>query len=407
MPATPNTNKPAARRLTCRQCKTRFRTKSTKAIFCARTCKEAAAVIKRRIKYVERASDSVFMKQLAFEASRANTYEIFTGHTAESVAELYKLYAYKLKACQYGTTKDFELSHIAPSQGHDIVGLYHPLNLVVAPKVMNRAHGNQHIGHGLSIDRNKLQSRYLIEKGTPQAEIIKGIIQYIGPDIIAQATKIAGIKPHDRITTLTWLRDHLNPSVPEHRDWLESIDTMQTPALKALRAKLSGKEASTSTYTIKTRVFSRLEVLYQELTRHAQHRPDLAEVVEYIDIAVVGYVAIHFSNDWVGDRAPADLIQHVPTGLLMESELQALFSVLHGASVESIRPTLESLAERLPAYVPIRVGQRSMVRVLATLQSPVSFADELDALEGVYVQAIPPVLLGHTAKYEHDLLPWG
>lgn len=394
--ATPKKTK-ASRQPTCPHCKTRFRTKSTKAIYCTRTCKDKAAATKKRVKYIERATDSAFFKQLAFEASRAGTYEIFTGCTPELLAELYTLYAFRLKACRYGTTKDFELSHIYPSQGNANVGLYHPLNLVVAPKAMNRAHGHQHLGHGLNIDRNKLQSRYLIEKGTPQKEIIAGIIRFIGADVVAQATKLAGIKPSDRNTTLTWLRDHLNPSVPEHRQWLEGIDTMQTPALKALRAKLSGKE--TNGYAIPTRAFNRLEVLYQELQRHAKYRPELTDVLDYIDIAVMGYVANNFSNDWVGDRAPDDLIRCVPANFLKESELQALFNVLHGASVSSIRPVLESLAQRLPAFVPIRVVQRP-VRVLAV------FKDFAACLDGEGLDVVVPVLTQAYVPQPVDPLPW-
>lgn len=126
------------------------------------------------------------------------------------------------------------------------MGLYHPQNLIVAPKAMNRSHGNQHFGHGLSIDRNKLKPRYMIEKGTPQADIIKGIIQFIGPDVIAQATKLAGIQPRRRVAMLSWLREHLNPHNPQHRDWLDNLDTMQTKALTALKAVVQGKEARIS-----------------------------------------------------------------------------------------------------------------------------------------------------------------
>ncbi|RLU06347.1 hypothetical protein CS078_21715 [Pseudomonas prosekii] len=370
--ATPKKNK-ATRRPRCKHCHKQFKTTSTVAIFCTRTCKDKATATKRRIKYVAKATDSAFFKQLAFEASRAGTLEIFTGHTAESLAELYKLYAFKLKANQYGKSTDYELSHICAVQGEDAVGLYHPLNLVVAPKALNRAHGNQHFGHGLSIARGSLKSRHTVEKGANQKDTVARIVQFIGPDIVAQAVKLAGIKPSVRNTTLTWLRDHLVPSVPEHRDWLDGLDTMQTPALKALRAKLEGKEVSG--FTIKTTISTPFDVLSQELERHAQRRPELTEVLDVICKRVRPFTALHMSRT-----------------TLNEEELQAVFDVLHGKSVEAIRPVLTEFVERhtsamdngerISPYKPIVFKAkpvRGPAKVVVTLQSPMSFAAELDA----------------------------
>lgn len=382
--ATPKKNK-ATRRPRCKQCHKQFKTTSTKAIFCTRTCKDKATATKRRIKYVAKATDSAFFKQLAFEASRAGTLEIFTGHTAESLAELYKLYAFKLKANQYGKSTDFELSHICAAQGEDAVGLYHPLNLVVAPKALNRAHGTQHFGHGLSIARASLKSRHTVEKGANQKDTVARIVQFIGPDTVAQAVKLAGITPSVRNTALAWLRDHLIPSVPEHRDWLDGLDTMQTPALKALRAKLEGKEVSG--FTIKTTIFTPFDVLSQELERHAQHRLELTEVLDVICQRVSAFTP---------------LLRH--RTVLNDEEAQAVFDVLHGKSVEAIRAVLTEFVarrtsvtdneepvsgamQRIPPYLPIvfcvesvqpRTIPKQRPRVLATLQSPVSFADELD-----------------------------
>ena len=379
--ATPK--KQIKRQPTCPHCKKRFRTTSTKAVYCTRTCKDKATAVKKRIKYVERATDSAFFKQLAFEATRAGTLEIFTGHTAESLAELYTLYAFKLKVNQYGKSSDYELSHICAAQGEDTVGLYHPLNLVVAPKAMNRAHGTQHFGHGLSIARKGLKSRHKVEKGANQKDTVARIIQFIGPDIVAQATKLAGIKPSVRNTTLAWLRDHLDPTEPEHRDWLDSLDTMQTPALKALRAKLEGKEVNG--FTIKTRTFTPFEVLSRELERHAQHRSGLIEVREVIHESVREYFK-NWTNGILADRSITDAMQYVSPDFMIGAELQGLFDVLHGKDLKDIRPVFEAFAERhsgaverIPAYAPIVFKAQRPASVVATLQSPVSFAAELDA----------------------------
>lgn len=413
---TPNKTNKTTRRPRCKHCRKQFRTTSIKAIFCTRTCKDKATATKRRIKYVERATDSAFFKQLAFEASRAGTLEIFTGHTAESLAELYKLYAFRLKANQYGKSTDYELSHISAAQGEDSVGLYHPLNLVVAPKPLNRAHGNQHFGHGLSVARRSLKSRYTVERGANQKETAARIIQFIGPDIVAQAVKLAGIKPSARNTALAWLRDHLDPTVSEHRDWLDGLDAMQTPALKALRAMLEGKEVNG--YIIKTRNYTCFEVLLVELERQAQYRPDLGTVVDVIYHAVKSYIATTCSSDFLGDRSFSDIIRFMPEEFMTEVELQAVFDVLHGKEVDAIRPVLEAFAERhsgaverIPPYKPIVFRVHRPAKALATgerseatLQAPVSFAAELDAIGEQ--DTIPVLLLSHATTYGNDSLPW-
>lgn len=417
--ATPKKNK-ATRRPRCQHCHKQFYTQSTKAIFCTRICKDRATAAKKRTVYITKAADSAFMQTLAFEASRAGTYEIFTGHTAESLAGLYALYVLKQRANRFSDAKDYELSHIAPSQGQDIVGLYHPQNLVVAPKAMNRAHGNQYWGHGLSIDRNKLKSRYMIEKGTPQAEIIKGIIQFIGPDVIAQATKLAGIQPRRRIATLSWLREHLNPHNPQHRDWLDNLDTMHTTALTALKATVQGKEGSD--FKIVTRAYTQFEMLLLGIAQQARYRSELTEVHEAVYAAVEAYITANFSSDWLWGRSIAEVVRFMPDTIMTKPELQALFDVLHGKEIREVEPMLEAFAKRCKvrqglssAVTPItyKAQQPVLLGTLSFLANAREFADELDAVEGAYVQDVIPVLPraiamqpGHTLAYEHDPLPW-
>lgn len=417
--ATPATHKPV-RRPRCRHCRKQFRTSSTKAIFCTRICKDRATAAKKRTAYVAKATDSAFMQTLAFEASRAGTYEIFTFHTPESLAELYGLYVLKQRANRFGDAKDYELSHIAPSQGHDIVGLYHPQNLIVAPKAMNRSHGNQHFGHGLSIDRNKLKPRYMIEKGTPQADIIKGIIQFIGPDVIAQATKLAGIQPRRRVAMLSWLREHLNPHNPQHRDWLDNLDTMQTKALTALKAVVQGKEASD--FKITTRTYTQLEVLLLGLEQQAQYRPELIEVHDAVYAALSLLISENFSSEWKPYWSLIQMIEALSSQPSMRAHLsapellQALFDVLHGREVGAILPVLAVFTERckkrqgLSQPITYKAQQPVLLGTLSFLAGARGFAAEQDA---VGVQDIAPVLLGHTATYEHDRraerydpLPW-
>ncbi|MBW4523554.1 MAG: hypothetical protein KME16_28435 [Scytolyngbya sp. HA4215-MV1] len=382
-PNTTSKRTKVVRRPRCKHCSKQFRTTSIKAIYCTRECKQNAATAKKRVRYTERARDSAFFQTLAFEAQRAGTLEIFTGLDAESLAELYRLYAFKLRANRFGEAKDFELSHIAPSQGENTVGLYHPRNLTVAPKDMNRCHGTRHYGHGLSIDRNKLNPRNTVERGETQKAIVQRIIKFIGPEAVAQASKLSGMQPSKRVTVLTWLRAHLDPSNSQHHTWLTSLDTMTTKALTALKASIEGKEGRD--FKITTRAYTQCEVLYWEIERHAQYRPELAQVVKMIHVA-----AGHFFSGWSVDvicfRSIAELVRWVPADFMSSPELQALFDVLHGKDVDAIRPVLEAFAERhsgaverIPPYKPIVFRVQRPARVVATLPAPVSFAAELDA----------------------------
>ncbi|WP_323168319.1 hypothetical protein [Pseudomonas atacamensis] len=380
---TSNKTNKAERRPRCKHCSKQFRTISITAIYCTRQCKQNAATAKKRVRYTEKARDSAFFQTLAFEAQRAGTLEIFIDLDAESLAELYRLYAFKLRANRFGEAKDFELSHIAPSQGENTVGLYHPRNLTVSPKDMNRCHGTRHYGHGLSIDRNKLNPRHTVERGETQKAIVQRIIKFVGPDVVAQASKLAGMQPSKRVTVLTWLRAHLDPSNSQHHTLLTSLDTMTTKALTALKAGIEGKEGCDLKFT--TRAYTQFEVLYRELERHAQHRPELAQVVKVIHVA-----AGHFFSSWSADvicsRSIDELVGWVPADFMSPPELQALFDVLHGKDVDAIRPVLEVFAERhsgaverIPPYMPIVFKAQRPARVVATPQSPVSFAAELDA----------------------------
>ena len=392
--ATPNKTK-ATRQPTCPACKKRFRTTSIKKIYCTPQCQKEATKKTRRVSRTNRATHSAFFFHLAYECERAGTLQILTGHTVESLVALYDVYKLKLKANRYGATKDFEISHIHPVQGDsDAIGLFHPTNLVVVPTKLNREHGTQHYGHGLSINRNALVSKHAVEKGASRKQTVQRVIAFLGADVVAEAVKIAKIQPTQRHKVLSWLHDHLDPTVPEQRAHLDNLDDMTTIALTGLKATLEGKESSG--FTIKTTIFTPFDVMSQELERQAQYRPELTEVLDVICKRVSAFTAYHMSRT-----------------TLNEEEVQAVFDVLHGKPVEAIRDVLTEFVERhtsimdngerIPPYQPIVFNARRPLRVMATVQSPVSFAAELDAIA---MHDIPPVLLpGHTAMYEGDVIP--
>ena len=383
--ATPNKTK-AARQPTCPACKKRFRTTSAKKIYCTPQCQKEATKKKRRVSRTNRATHSAFFFHLAYECERAGTLQILTGHTVESLVALYDVYKLKLKANRYGETKDYEISHIHPvrSDSAETIGLFHPENLVVVPTKLNREHGTQHYGHGLSINRNALVSKHSVEKGAPRKQTVQRVIAFLGADVVAEAVKIAKIQPTQRHKVLSWLHDHLDPTVPEQRAHLDNLDDMTTIALTGLKATLEGKESSG--FTITTRTYTPLEVLLLGLEQQAQYRPELIEVKDAVYAALAAYITANFSSDWLWGRSIAEVVRFMPDTIMTKPELQALFDVLHGKDVDAIRPVLEAFAERhsgaverIPPYMPIVFKAQRPARVVATVQSPLSFAAELDA----------------------------
>ncbi|MGY2165750.1 hypothetical protein HX799_01230 [Pseudomonas tolaasii] len=392
------TTKAVYRRPTCPECKQRFRTKSATAIYCTRQCKQLAASTKRRTARLAKANNSAFLYHLAYECERAGTLQILTGHTVDSLVALHDVYKLKLRANQYGQTKDFEISHIAPVQGHTFIGVYHAENLVVAPTHLNRAHGTKHYGGGLSISRSALVSKHAVEKGAPRKQTVERIIAFLGPDVVAELVKVAKIQSTRRHALTAWLQDHLDPVVPEQRDDLDSLDGMTTQALRALKATLEGKEGG-GAFVVKTTTYTAPDVFLLELERHSTYRSELAPVVNILRKRVAPFTSRHLSRINLNTR-----------------EQQAVFDVLHGQPVEAIQNVLSEYiarhtsvmdhGERIPAYAPIvfnlkpKQASSPAVVVLKTFRS---FADELDEQMG---DMSLPVLLAHTLPYEADPLPW-
>lgn len=383
-----NTNK--QRQPTCPHCKKRFRTRSVVKKFCTIECQKAANKQKRRTSQMDRAVHSAFMYVLAAECERAQTLQVLEGHDVASLTELYTLYKRYLCANEYGDTRDYAMSHIHPVKGQSAVGLFHADNLVIAPSGMNRSHGVKHFGHGLSISRAKLQSRHQVHKGDSRADTIKRIVKFLGEDVVAEFAKTVNLQPSTRHKTLSWLHDHLDPSVPEHAEHLDKLDGMSSKALTALKATLQGKDGKG--FKLMTQDVHPLNIFAAELQRHAVVRPDLQHLATFI-------------------AECTQTVNHREPFILESSLLPDLFALLHGKELADVAGTLLPALQHMktlgklmldvptaaPAEVVVPVAP---VRVLKTFAS---FADELDE----YVPDVAPaVLQGHTVTYEVDPLPW-
>ncbi|PMX27038.1 MULTISPECIES: hypothetical protein [unclassified Pseudomonas] len=402
--ATPCKTTKTQRQPVCKHCKKRFRTTSATAIYCTRQCKQLAASTKRRTTRLARATNSAFLYHLAYECERAGTLQILTGHTVESLLALHDVYKLKLKANQYGQTKDFEISHIAPVQGHAFMGLYHAENLVVAPTNLNRAHGTKHYGHGLSISRSALVSKHAVEKGAPRKQTVERIIRFLGPDVVADLVKVAKIQSTQRHALTSWLQDHLDPTVPEHRDHLDSLDGMTTQALRALKATLEGKEGGTA-FVVKTTTYTASDVFLLELERHSTYRPELAVVLGILRKRVAPFTS-----------------QHLSRVSLNALEQQAVFDLLHGQPVEAIQGVLDEYiarhtsitdrGERIPAYAPIVFtfsSKQTATPVIPAAQAPARVLERLMGFAESLDDSVPdvvPVMPLVRQPVAVDPLPW-
>jgi hypothetical protein len=396
-----NTNK--QRQLTCPHCKKRFRTTSTLKAYCTPACQKDANKQKRRITQLDRASDSAFLYVLAAEAERAGTLQILQDHNVASLTGLHTLYKRYLRANEYGDTRDYAMSHIAPVKGQSAIGMFHADNLVIAPSGMNRSHHTKHFGHGLSIPRAKLESRYMVHKGDSRSSTVARIIQYLGEGVITEFAKAVKLQPSTRHKTLSWLHDHLDPDVPEHAEHLTRLDGMSSKALTMLKATLQGKDGKG--FKLMTQDVRPLDIFAAELQRHAVIRPDLEPLAVFIIECT-------------------QTVNHREPFILESSLLPDLFAVLHGKELVDVADTLVPALQHMATLGKITLGKLTLdvpasapVVVIPVLVAPAvtpavpvrvlktftSFADELDG----DVQETAPVLLqGHTATYDVDPLPW-
>lgn len=360
-------------------CKKQFKVApASKKLYCKPGCSTKMQNKKRpRVNRLDKARRTPFMFYLARECKRAGTLQVLTGHTVESLVELYEVWKYAFRANQYGLVRSFELSHIASVESSTTLGLLCAENLCVAPKSLNKAHGTQYFGHGKKISRTSIVAKHLVFSDEPEGTVLDRVIVYLGDQVIDDLVRVAKLQPYEKLKHIDWLTKNLDPQYPEHRKHLAGLSEMSTVALSALKAQLQGK-SSASTFTIQGYAFKPFDVLYHELERHAQYRPELQGVFEELQRLNERKT---FKNSWA----------------IEASEERALFDLLHGKSVADVRDALDSLVdrntpvidldtvnayggdfvsevlERIPAYAPIKFTvqksavQTAPVKVLATL----------------------------------------
>lgn len=320
----------STRRPTCKHCKKRFTTSNKTAMYCSRECKQSNANAKVKKDPLEKAMKCAFFYYLARECARAGTLEILRGHTVETLSALHELYKANMRYNGYGDVNDFELSHIHPVKGgHDNIGLLYASNLVSAPKSLNRSHGTKYYGHGAYISRATLNTKHAVDKELEkESDVVARVLAYIGKTTILETIKACKIKPAQRCQLTQWIANHYDESNPEHVAALpniETLDTLKTKELQAIKTLMTGKEAIA--YTC---IASRIEVVMsRELTRLSEVRPELSPYAYAFEEAI---------------------ITQRNSSLFTMHHAQMLFDVLHGKSIAVMADTLEMVIAENTEY---------------------------------------------------------
>ena len=388
---TARTRTTTERRPTCLQCKKRFRTRSNTAKFCNPSCRTTSHNIARHVKKIASASTSPFFYELARQAKRAGTIQIYHHFDQQQLEDLYDVYSSCQKMNAYGLRKSmgedpFELSHIAPVRGKTSVGLFRADNLVIAPMSLNRSHGTNHYSGGASISRADLLPRFAVSKDDSVSEVVQRVIQLIGEDVVQAVVQSRKIKPSTRQKHYSWLIEHLDPANPDHAEHFKILDTASSFILEGIKRQLEGKEP-VGDFRVWLDYHNGTSVLLAEWERIGNsYRPELLPALERIQFLLANIGRARFS------LLDIDAI-----------DLRLIFDMLHGRPVHTVTSIIDALyAKALASPQLYRPTEALLLVVDKPLQAPLSvtesFLKDMDddlpyvALDALYAV---PASLGH------------
>ena len=388
---TARTRTTTERRPTCLQCKKRFRTRSNTAKFCNPSCRTTSHNIARHVKKIASASTSPFFYELARQAKRAGTIQIYHHFDQQQLEDLYDVYSSCQKMNGYGLRREhgedpFELSHIAPVRGKTSVGLFRADNLVIAPMALNRSHGTNHYSGGASISRADLLPRFAVSKDDSVSEVVQRVIQLIGEDVVQAVVQSRKIKPSTRQKHYSWLIEHLDPANPDHAEHFKILDTASSFILEGIKRQLEGKEP-VGDFRVWLDYHNDTSVLLAEWERIGNsYRPELLPALERIQFLLANIGRARFS------LLDIDAI-----------DLRLIFDMLHGRPVHTVTSIIDDLyAKALASPQLYRPTEALLLVVDKPLQAPLSvtesFLKDMDddlpyvALDALYAV---PASLGH------------
>ncbi|MGA5718358.1 hypothetical protein [Pseudomonas sp. 14A] len=368
----PATTKAAAKRQpTCQLCNKRFRTRSKTAKFCNTSCRTSFNNKARHVKKIANASTSPFFYELARQAIRARTIQIYHHFDQQQLEALYDVYASCQRMNGYGLRKQhgeasFELSHIAPVRGKASIGLFRADNLVIAPMALNRSHSTKHYSGGASISRADLLPRFAVSEDAKESEVVQRVIKLIGEDVVQAVVQSRKIKPSKRQALYSWLVEHLDPANPDHTEHLKTIETASALILANIKRELEGKEPARD-FRAWLDYYNDTSVLLSEWERIGKaYRPELLPALERIQFLFANTNS-RFNYNFAFDAV----------------DLQLVFDMLHGQPVHTITSIIDAMYAKAVASPAIYQPTEALVSVVeqplrASLSVTESFLEGLD-----------------------------
>jgi hypothetical protein len=368
----PATTKAAVKRQpTCQLCKKRFRTRSNTAKFCNTSCRTSFNNKARHVKRISNASTSPFFYELARQAIRARTVQIYQHFDQQQLEDLYDVYASYQRMNGWGLRKEhgeapFELSHIAPVCGEASIGLFRADNLVIAPMTLNRSHGARHYSGGASISRTDLLSRFAVSKDAKVSEVAQRVIKLIGEDVVQAVVQSRNIQPSKRQALYSWLVDHLDPVNPDHTEHLKTIETASARILNGIKRQLEGK-TPVGDFRVRLGYDNDTSVLLSEWERIGKaYRPELLPALERVQFLFAN-TNFRFNYNFAFDAI----------------DLRLVFDMLHGQPAHTVTSIIDAMYAKALASRAIYQPTEALVSVVeqplrASLSVTESFLEGLD-----------------------------
>ena len=392
----PATTKAAVKRQpTCQLCKKRFRTSSETAKFCNASCRTSFNNKARHVKRISNASTSPFFYELARQAIRARTLQIYQSFDQQQLGALYDVYASCQRMNGYGLRKDhgeapFELSHIAPVRGEASIGLFSADNLVIAPMALNRSHGAKHYSGGASIPHADLLPRFAVSKDAKVSEVVQCVIKLIGEDVVQAVVQSRNIKASERQALYSWLVEHLNPANPDHAEHLKTIETASARILRTIKRELEGKEPERD-FRAWLDYYDDTSVLLNEWERIGKaYRPELLPDLERIQFLLAN------TNSRFNYNFNFDAI-----------DLRLIFDMLHGQAAHTVTSIIDAQYAKAFASPTIYQPTAALVSVVEKpLRASMSVTESfLEGLDTCLPYVAPDALYVGSVSVDRDFEP--
>lgn len=314
-----------------------------------------------------------FIRLLLRHAKQAGTVQIVEGVTAKQLGELHEMHKFHQRANSTSVAAfgDFQFSHIYPVKGQKHTGKFVPCNLVIASASLNRSFKNTHLGGGAYIHFTEKSSKWDVLGGMVDKDIMELMIECITRPVWEAFTKVTKLLSSTRQAHLDTLGTLLDPSDPEHAEYLKGMNTpgISTQDLKSLVEAVTGKEL----FQVSTRCYvSPMVVLIMETRRMSAYRPELIPVLSVLE--QVEQMSSHFACD-------SFAITEFDEGLFFDilhgkTVTDTTMEVLNDFLVESLTSIYDAAAVRrvfgpapIDSYSPAQLAEYHALKVRAIVPS--------------------------------------